>query len=92
MKHVKCKRGFGRIADPETGEEYNVEGENTVTVSDAVAQRLKEAHAGIVVSEAGDSDDEPRGSDAEDGDEICGAEMTDGSECQRPASGCPYHD
>lgn len=36
---------------------------------------------------------ETGGSDAEDGSaEVCGAEMSDGSTCERPADGCPYHD
>ena len=26
------------------------------------------------------------------GEEICGTEMSDGSECERPADECPYHD
>jgi len=56
MKQVRCERGFGIITDPETGMEYNVERDNTVTVSKEVADRLKANYAGIVVSEGGSSD------------------------------------
>jgi len=76
MKEVSCTRGFGLITDPETGEEYDVSGDNSVEVPDDVATRLKEI-SGVVV---------------EDTNSICGAEMTDGSICQRPADECPYHD
>jgi len=51
MKQVKCTRGFGLLSDPQTGETYNVEGENTVEVPEDVAERLKEAHSGIVISD-----------------------------------------
>jgi len=76
-KKVSCTRGFGIITDPETGTEYNVSGDNTVEVSDEVASRLKANVSGVVV---------------EDTSDICGAEMTDGSVCERPAESCPYHD
>jgi len=68
MKEVKCTRGFGEIQDPETGDSYNVEHDNTVEVSAKVAQRLKEAHSGIVVSEVASSPSESGGSTGEDTD------------------------
>jgi len=35
-------------------------------------------------------DDTTSGGDAVDG-ELCGAKMSDGSTCDRPADDCPYH-
>ena len=68
MKEVKCTRGFGEIQDPETGDSYNVEHDNTVEVSAKVAQRLKEAHSGIVVSEVASSPSESGDATGEDTD------------------------
>jgi len=76
MKEVSCTRGFGIITDPETGTEYDVSRDKTVEVPDEVADRLKATVSGIVV---------------EDTTDICGAEMSDGSICERLPSECPYH-
>jgi len=51
MKEVSCTRGFGLITDPQTGEEYNVAGANTVEVSNEIATRLKSNYSGVVISE-----------------------------------------
>jgi len=51
MKQVSCTRGFGIITDPQTGEEYNVAGANTVEVPADVATRLKSNYSGVVVEE-----------------------------------------
>lgn len=51
MKEVHCTRGFGLLEDEQTGETYNVEGDNSVEVEDDVAKRLKAQHSGVVVSE-----------------------------------------
>jgi len=93
MKQVSCERGFGYITDPESGEEYNVQRENSVEVSNEVANRLKANYSGIVIEEVGSSDANGGGNSdtSEEPDPICGAEMTDGSTCKRPATECPYH-
>jgi hypothetical protein len=53
---VRCTRGFGKVTDPETGEEINVE--DTFEVSEAVFERLDDAYPGMEVvnggSETGD--------------------------------------
>jgi len=80
MKEISCTRGFGIITDPQTGTEYNVERENTVEVSDAVAHRLKEGYSGVVIADIDETNED-----------ICGVEMTDGSICHRPKDECGYH-
>lgn len=32
------------------------------------------------------------GNTTEDEPEVCGAELTQGGTCERPAEGCPYHE
>jgi len=89
MKEVKCTRGFGEIQDPRTGKSYNVENDNTVEVTAEVAHILKEAHSGIVVSEAPSSDSNPKGSDGDTG-HACGV-----NDCSRtvdsPEATCWQH-
>jgi len=87
-KKVSCTRGFGRITDPQTGVEYDVQRGNSVEVSGEIADRLKSEYSGIVVE---DVEPNPKGSTDEDSAEICGTEMTDGSICERPADECNYH-
>jgi len=42
---AKCTRGFGKVEDPKTGEEINVESE--FEVSKAVFDRLQDAYPGF---------------------------------------------
>jgi hypothetical protein len=85
---IKNTRGFGKVTDPRTGDEIDVE-EPFETDRDTF-EALNERYPGFeVVSEA----DDPKGKTEESGEEeVCGTEMTDGSLCQRPAGECPYHD
>jgi len=84
-KEVSCTRGFGRITDPQTGERYNVERDNSVEVSDEVAERLKAEYSGIEVV---DVESNPKGSD--DDEYVCGV-----NDCSRtvdsPEATCWQH-
>ena len=51
-------------------------------------ERVHENVTDVEYTEVGDSDAEAE--DETSGD-ICGAEMSDGDVCERPAGECPYH-
>jgi len=65
---IKCTRGFGVITDPQSGEAYNVEGENEVDVDPETAERLKANFSGIVITETESVPDFPTN---EDGEPLC---------------------
>lgn len=87
---LECTRGFGLVEGPD-GNDINVE--EPFEVDEEVGEYILDNYPGMVVVE-GDSSDEtptPEPSESGESDAICGAEMTDGSECERPAGECPYH-
>jgi len=75
---AKCTRGFGKVEDPATGEEYNVESE--FEVSRAVFNRLQDAYPGF---EAVSSDETSDTEQAETETFRCGVEKSDGEPCGR---------
>lgn len=60
---AKCTRGFGRVEDPQTGEEITVEG--VFDVSETVFERLDDAYPGM---ERVNDRDEAGATDTEDTD------------------------
>jgi hypothetical protein len=74
----KCTRGFGKVEDPKTGEEINVESE--FEVSKAVFDRLQDAYPGF---EAVSSDETSDTNQAETKTFRCGVEKSDGEPCGR---------
>lgn len=91
-------RGSGPLRRSEAGEErrVNASGDGFVAVGEKFEPTESEVESfGDLMEhvEPEDSADNPEGSPDESGaDDICGAEMTDGSVCERPAGDCPYHD
>jgi len=79
---AKCTRGFGKVEDPETGEEYNVESE--FEVSRAVFNRLQDAYPGF---EAVSSDETSHTEPPETETFRCGVAKSDGSPCSREVDG-----
>lgn len=66
------------------------------TVADeAVARRLAEYYPNLeydgAVDDEASSDTTASSDDGQPPDAICGAEMSDGEICERPADECPYH-
>lgn len=82
---VECTRGFGRVEDPRTGEEIDVQ--EPFETDRATFEALQARYPGFVAVNTPDKDAET--TDAEPA--VCGTEMTDGSICQRPAGECGYH-
>jgi hypothetical protein len=68
------------------GKDYRIE-DGVIEVDDPEVARDMAEHPRIEIADI----DETRTPDADDREEICGAEMTDGSTCERPADSCPYH-
>lgn len=84
---VESTRGFGKVKNPLTGDDIDVQ--DPFETDRETFEALDKRYPGFqIVSES----DNPKGSGGEDDPEICGTEMTDGSECERPAGECPYHD
>lgn len=72
------------------GEVVSVGDDETLDVTRAQAERLAERY-GLALSDIRVEESADAPSEAAESDEICGAEMSDGSICERPADECPYH-
>lgn len=53
--------------------------------AEGYAERNDATLSEVLIEESDSDETEPSG------DDVCGAEMSDGSICERPADECPYH-
>lgn len=84
---LRCTRGFGAIEGPD-GETIDVE--DDFAVDEDAAEYLLNNYPGMeVVSTEPETEADTDGSEGDT--EVCGADMSDGSTCERLADECPYH-
>lgn len=90
VRHPEALDGVGGECPDRVGvagETYECSDGATFDVSEGQAAALADRY-GVEVSDIAVGEEPSQ--DAPDA-EICGAEMSDGSTCERPADECPYH-
>lgn len=56
-----------------------------------VSEHYADEVAAFLGVDAPDTDEDGGDGDSETDEDVCGAELSDGGTCERPASECPYH-